>query len=306
MAQNNIDPTLWPSLPYDEWSSTRETVHMWTQIVGKVKLVLCAPENHWWHVALYVTPLGLTTGPIPYETITFQIDFDFVCHQLRIVTSTANAEVITLEPKSVRTFYEEFTEALDRLGIHIKIDTLPREVPHPIRFDEDIIHSSYDAAAVEKFRTVLIQCDRAFREFRGRFCGKSSPVHFFWGSFDIAETRFSGRMYEIQNADGSITEISEDVSLGYWPGSESYPKAAFYAYSLPAPEGYYQSSIDPEGAHYDEQLGEFVLEYEAVRTMLDPQQAILEFAQSTYESAANLANWDRTHLERVILEPIPN
>jgi len=306
MAPSKSDPTLWPSLPYQEWSSTCETVHMWTQIVGKLKLELCAPENHWWHVALYVTPLGLTTGPIPYETFTFQVEFDFSCHQLRIVTSAAKAEIITLEPKSVRKFYLEVMEALGRLNIKIRIDTLPREVPHPIRFEEDIVHSSYDKVAMEKFRTILNQCDRAFREFRGRFCGKSSPVHFFWGGFDLAETRFTGKVKEIQNADGNATTFAEEHSVGFWPGSEFYPTAGFYAYALPPPVGYYQSSIDPEGARYDETLGEFVLDYEAVRTLPDPYQAIIAFAQSTYEAAANLGNWDRSNLEKVILERIPS
>jgi Family of unknown function (DUF5996) len=300
------DTSLWPSLAYEEWSSTCETVHMWTQIIGKVKLELCSPENHWWHVALNVTPLGLTTGPIPYELITFQVDFDFVSHQLKVVTSTAKTETIKLEAKSVRTFYFEFIEALSRLDISVNIDTLPREVANPIRFDEDTIHSSYDATAVENFRNVLIQCDQVFREFRGRFCGKSSPVLFYWGGFDLAETRFSGRMYEKQNADGSVAEYAEEHSMGFWPGSENNPKAVFYAYALPPPDGYYQSGIEPEGAYYDEKLGEFVLEYDRVRTMPNPSQAILAFVQRTYEAAADLAKWDRDKLERVILEPIPN
>ncbi len=296
---------FWPALSYEEWSATCETLHMWMQIVGKVKLALCPPENHWWHVALHLTPRGLTSGPIPFDHLTFQIDFDLVSHELWIASSTGNRAALKLEAKSVRDFYFEFMTALQMLGITMEIEMLPKEVTNPIRFDEDTTHASYDTRQVEKFREILTGCDRAFREFRGLFCGKSSPVHFFWGSFDLSITRFSGRMLPPAPAAGQKASVSEEFSLGFWPGSESYPKPAFYAYAVPPPEGYYASAIKPAGAGFDTKLGEFVLEYDLVRSLDDPHQAILDFAQSTYARAAELGKWDREHLESTPLEPIP-
>ncbi|MEO6939684.1 MAG: DUF5996 family protein [Candidatus Kapaibacterium sp.] len=297
---------LWPALPYEEWSATCETLHLWMQIVGKVKLALCPPENHWWHVALHLTARGLTSGPIPFEHITFQIDFDLVSHELLIASSVGNREAIKLEAKSVRDFYFEFMAALQVLGISVKLDTMPKEVTNPIRFDEDTTHASYDASQVEKFREILTGCDRAFREFRGLFCGKSSPVHFFWGSFDLTLTRFSGRMLLPSPAAEPKESVSEEFSLGFWPGSETYPEPGFYAYAVPPPEGYYGSSIKPTGAQFDTKLGEFLLKYDLVRSLADPHQAILDFAQSTYAHAADLGKWDRGHLECTPLEPIPS
>lgn len=295
----------WPTVEYSSWAETCETLHMWVQIVGKLKLELCPPVSHWWHVALHVTTRGLATGPIPYQDISFEIEFDLIAHELRIATSSAKEAIIKLEPKSVKQFYLEFKSALDGLGIAVKIDTMPKEVMHPIVFDQDTQHASYDKQAIEDFRTVLVNCDRAFREFHAKFCGKSSPVQFFWGSFDLSAVRFSGRIVASTNSDGSQSEIEEEYAVGFWPGSESYPKAAFYAYASPPPEGYYALPIQPNDARFDEKLNEFILDYEFVRASNDPHRTILAFAQSTYEALANLSGWDRAHLERVILEPIP-
>jgi hypothetical protein len=301
----NTDAELWPQLEYAEWSETCETIHMWTQILGKLKLRLCTPDSHWWFVALAPTPRGLTTGSIPYESITFQVDLDFIHHELKIETSNARTIIRPLIAQSVKSFYFEFMDALEALEIRVTIDTTPKEVPHPIPFDEDTTHASYDRQAVESFQKVLTNCDRALKKFHARFCGKSSPLHFFWGSFDLTLTRFSGRhVLTNEKAEGE-KEIEEEFAIGFWPGNESYPNAAFYAYAMPAPAGFYGATIQPSAARFDKKLGEFVLDYDAVRSLEDPQQAIIEFAQSCYEAAAILGNWDRKHLEQLILEPIP-
>ncbi len=295
----------WPLLEYSAWKQTCTTLQLWSQIVGKIKIALCTPESHWWHVALHVTQRGLTSGPIPYREEVFEIVFDFVRHHLTIATNSGQTREIKLEAKSVKTFYSELCDALSSLGIDVKIDTLPKEIANPVPFDRDETHESYDAKSVEDFRTVLLNCDRAFRQFQAKFCGKSSPVLFFWGSFDLTAVRFSGRNLPAKDANAAQAEVEEEFALGFWPGSETYPKAAFYAYAIPAPEGYYASSVKPKDACFDKNLGELILDYDAVRNSSDPYAAILEFADSTYEALAEIANWDRKHLERVILEPIP-
>ena len=295
----------WPSLPYTDWAETCETIHAWTQIIGKVKMALSVPENHWWHVALQVTPRGISSGTIPFESRTFQIDLDLVSHELRIITSDAKIEIVKLEAKTVKVFYAEFLEAMARAGISMKIDTLPKEVKDPIRFDEDTVHASYDRKSVEKFRNILVSCDRTLREFRAKFCGQTSPVHFFWGSFDLALSRFSGKTAPQKSEGGKTTQVSQDFSVGFWPGSPSYPKPAFYAYALPPPEAYYDSIISPKQARFDAKLGEFILDYDDLILLDDPKQAILEFAESTYVAAADLGNWDRDQLECLVLEHIP-
>jgi Family of unknown function (DUF5996) len=290
---------LWPALPLAEWEDTLHTLHMWTQIVGKVRLGLAPLQNHWWNGALYVTTRGLTTSPIPYKGEAFEIQFDFVDHRLDILTSFGRQQALALEPKSVAAFYKEFLEAIRAAGIEISIDMKPQEVPNPIPFDQDEAHRSYDPEYANRLWRILLSTAMVFEEFRAGYMGKASPVHFFWGSFDLAYTRFSGRVAPPRK--GIITSEAyshECSSVGWWPGGGDVKGAAFYAYTSPAPEGYSRQAVRPDAAHYDDALGEFILMYDDVRRAPSPRQAILDFAQSAYEAGANLAKWDRKLLER--------
>ena len=294
-------PDVWPALPLDAWRDTYATLHMWTQIVGKVRTTLSPPVNHWWHSTLYVTARGLTTSPIPYGTRTFEVSFDFIDHNLLIQTSDGMSKALGLFPRSVAEFYHEFLSALRALDLEVTINPLPQEVPNPIRCDEDDVHASYDPEYAHRCWRILVQADRVFKQFRGRFLGKCSPVHFFWGSFDLAVTRFSGRRVpERPGADRVTREAySHEVSsCGFWPGSGPIQEAGFYAYAVPKPEGFASAAIRPTSAWYSAELGEFLLRYDDVRRADDPDATLLDFLQSTYEAAADLAGWDRAALER--------
>ncbi len=294
-------PECWPSLPLDSWKDTCATLHMWTQIVGKVRLALTPLVNHWWNVPLYVTARGLTTSLIPYGERSFELRFDFLKHQLVLETSDGALKALPLAPKSVAAFYQEFMNMLRREDINVKIWRMPVEIQNPIPFDEDRIHTSYDAESVEKFWRILVSVDAIFKEFRARFIGKSSPVHFFWGSFDLAVTRFSGRRApERPGADKMTREAySHEVSsVGFWPGASGMSDAAFYSYAAPEPNGFKQAPVHPKAAAYNATLGEFLLQYEDVRKAESPSASLLQFCQSTYDAAASLGNWDRGALER--------
>jgi hypothetical protein len=296
---------VWPELNYADWKDTCATLHMWTQIVGKIRLTLTPWTNHSWHVTLYVTARGLTTSPIPHGTDTFEIRFDFVDHQLRILKSDGAQRSIELKPRSVADFYKAVMAALDELKLPVKIDILPNEIPNPIPFDQDEQHRSYDPEYANRFWRVLVQADRVFKEFRSRFCGKCSPVHFFWGAPDLAVTRFSGRAAPkhpggIPHLPDAITReaYSQEVSsLGFWPGADVMPMPIFYSYAYPEPQGFSGAKVKPDAACYNAQFHEFVLPYDAVRTAKSPDDVLLEFAQSTYDSASQLGNWDRAALE---------
>jgi Family of unknown function (DUF5996) len=274
---------------------------MWTQVVGKVRLALSPLVNHWWEVPLYVSARGLTTSPVPYEGGIFEAEFDFLKRQLRIHTSENTSKSIALAPRSVADFYHEFMAVLGSLGIHAKVWPMPVEVPNPIAFDRDTQHSSYDSKPVEQFWRVLVLADTVFKEFRSQFVGKNSPVHFFWGSFDLAVTRFSGRRAPPRDGADSITREAyshEVISAGFWPGAGDINGAAFYAYAAPEPLGFAEARVRPPEAFYHPQLREFVLMYDVVRQCASPRTALLDFLQSTYEAGANLAKWDRAELER--------
>ena len=274
---------------------------MWTQIIGKTRMAREPLVNHWWNVTLYVTPLGLTTGSIPYHGKTFEIEFDFVCHRLRIRTSEGSEHVIRLYARSVADFYAEYMAGLRSLGLEIRIGKTPAEFDDVTPFDQDQHHASYQEDYVERFRRILIQVDRIFKKFRAPFLGKCSPVHFFWGSFDLAVTRFSGRRAPEQpNADHMTREgyFHEVISCGFWPGDRRFKNAAFYSYTAPAPAGLSDEPVRPQAGYWDKQLGEFFLKYDDARAAQSPEAAILDFCQSTYEAGAKLAKWDRTALER--------
>src|SRR6201987_1367455 len=291
----------WPALPYAEWKDTCETLHMWTQIVGKGRLALSPFINHWWEVPFYVSARGLTTSAIPYPAGVFEAEFDFIEHALRIETSTGETDVLDLGPKSVASFYKEFMASLKSLGIDVKIWPMPVEVPNPIRFDQDTTHASYDPAYAERFFHILVTLNPIFQEFRGRFIGKDSPVHFFWGSFDLAVTRFSGRRAPERPGADRITReaYSHEVSsVGWWPGGGDVANPAFYAYVAPEPTGFNDYPVKPEQARYNEQIKEFLLPYEDVRRAASPEEAVRAFLESTYATAADKAGWDRAALER--------
>ena len=308
---SNTPQAIWPELPTAAWRETYATLHLWTQIIGKVRLVRSPWLNHSWHVALYVTARGLTTSPIPDGHRTFQIDLDFIDHALRISTSDGAERQFTLARQSVASFYAATMTALADLGIHVTIDEMPNELPEPIRFSEDTAHAAYDPDAVERFLQILVNADRVFKQFRTGFLGKASPVHFFWGSFDLAVTRFSGRraprhpggVPNLPDAVASEAYSHEVSSAGFWPGSGAVDYPAFYSYTYPKPAGFRTTRVKPEAAFFSEALGEFVLPYDAVRTAENPDQALLDFLQSTYEAAAIAAKWDRDALERALGEP---
>ena len=300
-ASSSVVYDPWPALPLAEGQDTYATLHMWTQIVGKVRLALAPPVNHFWEVTLYVSARGLTTSAIPYERGIFEIEFDFLHHNLVIQTSQGTSKTIPLAPRSVADFYKEFMAALESLGIHVKIWHIPVEVPNPIAFDKDFTHASYDRDAVSRFWHALISVDTIFKEFRGRFIGKDSPVHFFWGSFDLAVTRFSGRRAPEREGADPITREAyshEAISAGFWPGGGDVQGAAFYAYAAPEPEGFSKSAVVPPQAFYHPQVKEFLLMYDDVRKAASPRTMLLDFLQSTYEAGADLGKWDRAALER--------
>ena len=290
----------WPSLQPATWAETCATLHMWSQVVGKVRLALAPPENHWWHVALYVTARGLTTSPIPYRGGAFEIAFDFIEHRLTIDTSEGGRKVIALTPQTVAEFYRLVMAALSDLGIDVRIWPMPVEVPSPIRFDRDTQHGAYDARAANQFWRALVEIAAVLRVFRGRFIGKSSPVHFFWGSFDLAVTRFNGRRTDVKAGADRMTREAyshEVTSAGFWPGAAPAMDAVFYAYAVPEPPGYKAAPAGPAAAFYSADLGEFVLKYDDVRTSSSPGDTLLDFLQSTYEAGAGLAKWNRAELE---------
>jgi len=295
----------WPALPLDEWADTYATLHMWTQIIGKIRLARAPMVNHWWQVALYVTARGLTTGPIPDGQRVFQIDFDFIDHRLAIETSTGNRRELPLESRPVADFYRDVFAALGALDIDVRIWTRPVEVEQSIPFEQDRQHATYDPEHARRLFTVLMHTDRVLKRARSGFLGKCSPVHFFWGSFDVAFTRFSGRRAPphpggVPNiADWVVREAysHECASCGFWPGGGAVPEAAFYAYAYPEPAGFKEFPIRPAEAYYTAEMREFVLPYERVRAAADPERMLLEFFQSTYEAAAERGGWDRAALE---------
>ena len=298
---NLLEQESWPALPLQEWQETYSTLHMWTQIVGKVRLALSPMVNHWWQVPLYVTPRGLTTSAIPYGKRSFEILFDFIDHQLAILDSDGRIKTLALAPRSVADFYSELTASLRALNIEVKIWPVPVEVPNPIPFAEDREHASYDAGRAHTFWRVLATVDALLKQFRGGFVGKCSPVHFFWGSFDLAVTRFSGRRAPERPGADRITREAyshEVISHGFWPGGGDVKGAAFYAYTAPQPDGFAEHRVRPENASYNSKLGEFILMYDDVRSAAAPDVALLQFLQSTYEAGATLAGWDRAPLER--------
>ena len=291
----------WPALPLAEWKPTLDTLHMWTQIVGKVRLVQSPLVNHWWNVPLYVTPRGLTTGIIPHGKRSFEIDFDFIDHLLRVRTGEGTTRTLSLAPRSVADFHRELMAMLDGLDLSVSIHGTPDEVDEPIPFALDETHNSYEAEYAQRHWRILLQADRVLKEFRSRFIGKCSPVHFFWGSFDLAVTRFSGRRAPpMPDADAITREgySHEVISHGFWAGSGNIQEPAFYSYTAPQPDGLPQAAIRPAKAFYNPETTGFILPYEVVRKSADPDSVLLEFLQSTYEAGANLAKWDRAALER--------
>jgi hypothetical protein len=299
-----LNSDLWPELPLEAWQDTYHTLHMWTQIVGKVRLALCPPVNHWWEVALYVNARGLTTSPMPYANGIVEIQFDFINHQLVIQTSENTSRVLALAPRTVADFYRDFVAALAALRVEVKIWKMPMEIPDPIPFDQDTIHASYDPEYANRLWRMLVRCDAIFKEFRAAFIGKASPVHFFWGSFDLAVTRFSGRRAPERPGADSITREAyshEVISAGFWPGAGDIKGAAFYAYAAPEPAGFAQHPVSPREAFYHPQLKEFFLMYNDVRRAYSPRGALMEFLQSTYDAGADLGHWNRKELERATL-----
>jgi len=302
----------WPALPFAPWRKTAATLQLWTQVVGKIRLARTPWLNHSWHVALYVSARGLTTGPIPDGDRVFEIEFDFIDHVLWLRTSDGHVRQVMLRPMAVAEFYADVMAALADLGIKVVIDTMPTEIAGAVRFEKDRLNKDYDRDAVHRFWRVLVATDRVFAHFRTGFLGKTSPVHFFWGSFDLAVTRFSGR--GAPRHPGGVPFLSDEVaaeayshevsSAGFWPGSNGpvdYP--AFYSYAYPAPPGFAEAKVQPEAAFFSKLLGEFVLPYEAVRTAPDPDAALMAFLQTTYAAAADLAKWDRSALECHLGEP---
>jgi Family of unknown function (DUF5996) len=296
---------VWPSLPLEAWADTCATLHMWTQIVGKIRLAQSPWINHGWHVTLYVTSRGLTTSPIPHGLRTFQIDFDFVGHRLIVQSSDGGTGGFALEPQSVASFYGRLMKELNGLDLPVKVYAVPNEVAEPIAFAQDEIHRAYDPQYANRFWRALVQADRVFKIFRGRFIGKCSPVHFFWGAPDLAVTRFSGR--PAPPHPGGIPHLPDRVtrdayshevsSCGFWPGGGAIPYAAFYSYAYPEPAGFSAAPAGPEGAFYSSDFREFVLPYDVVRQSASPDETLLSFLQATYEAAADLGRWDRAALE---------
>jgi len=303
--------SAWPELPLHEWQDTYTTVHMWTQIVGKIRLMQSPHMNHWWQVALYLTARGLTTSPIPYGLRTFEIDFDFVDHQLILSTNDGSIRSFELAGRSVADFYQELLKALRSVGMNIKIWTTPVEVAERIPFEDDSVHASYDSEYAQRCWRIMAQTDRVLKQFRSRFIGKCSPVHMFWGAFDMAVTRFSGRRAPEHHggvpalADFIVREAySHEVSsCGFWPGGGVIQEPAFYAYAYPEPNGFKRAAVEPKQVFYSSELNEFILPYDVVRESENPDEVLLSFLQSTYEAAANLGKWDRGALEQEVSNP---
>ena len=293
--------SVWPELRWEDWSETADTLHMWTQIIGKVRLALMPLQAHWWNVPLYVSARGLSTAAMPYGDEFLEIEFDFVRHELLFRLSTGASAAMVLRGQSVAGFYAEFQRTLIELGCEISIWPVPVELAKPIAFAEDEVHASYDPEAAHRFWRVLMRVDQVLQKFSSRFVGKVSPVHFFWGSFDLAVTRFSGRSAPAREGADAVTleaYSQEVISAGFWPGNGGYGKAAFYCYAAPAPKGLDVAAIEPGEAFYDRGLGEFILLYEEVRRSASPEEMLMEFLESTYGAAADLAGWDRKALER--------
>lgn len=291
----------WPELSLKDWKPTYHNLHMWTQMVGKVRLELSPKTNHWWNVPLYVDARGLTTSPIPYGKDVFEIRFDFIDHKLIVDRCDGRRRVLALEPRTVADFYSEFMSTLRSLDLDIAIYAKPVEVVDPIPFAEDTLYRAYDADAAYRFWRIVTSCDSVFKQFRAWFVGKSSPVHFFWGSFDLCVTRFSGRRAPERPGADSITREAyshEVISAGFWPGGGEVKGAAFYAYAAPEPPGFAEEKVKPAAAFYHPGMKEFLLMYDDVRLAASPREALLGFLQSTYEAGANLARWDRRELER--------
>ncbi|HET6411293.1 MAG TPA: DUF5996 family protein [Anaeromyxobacter sp.] len=296
----------WPDLPLSSWRKTRDTLHMWTQIVGKTLLARAPEQNHWWHTALRVSSRGLSGPPVPCGTQALDLEFDFVQHVLAIRTSDGHATAMPLAPRTVRSFYQEYVGLLSAHGVDVRIWTTPVEVPDPIPFDRDEVHRDYDAEWANRFWQVLRRCDAVLKDLAGSFCGKQSPVHFFWGSFDLAATRFSGRRAPPRPDADRVTREAyshEVLSFGFWPGGATANGVAvdepvIYAYAAPEPKGFREAAIRPAAARYDPRLGEFLLPYAAVRAASDPAKEVRVFCESVYEAGATLGGWDRAVLER--------
>ncbi|HUY20183.1 MAG TPA: DUF5996 family protein [Candidatus Binataceae bacterium] len=295
----------WPSLPLKAWQETYATLQLWTQVVGKIRLAQAPPINHWWQVALYVTCRGLTTSPIPYGARTFQIDFDFIDHRLTIQTSDGAAASMALQPQSVADFYREIMDRMRSLGLAVRIWSMPVEIERPTRFEADHEHGAYDAEYAHRFWRILVQADRILTSFRAGFIGKVSPVHFFWGSFDLAVTRFSGRLAPVHPGAPNVADrvtreaYSHEVSsCGFWPGGGPIDGPIFYSYAYPQPPGFAEARVKSNSAGYRRELGEFILPYDDVRRADAPDAVLLDFLQSTYQAAAELGHWDRGSLER--------
>jgi len=304
------DVAAWPDLPYSSWRDTATTLQLWTQIIGKVRLSLTPWVNHGWQVPLYVTARGLGTSPIPFGTEIVEVEFDFIGHHLLARTSRGDERTLALEPQLVADFYVGVRELLNQLGVPVQINELPCELPEPLRFPDDRVHGAYDADAAHRYWRALVQADRVFKLFRSGFLGKVSPVHFFWGSFDLAVTRFSGR--EAPPHPGGVPHLPDAVareayshevsSAGFWPGSDVFPRAAFYSYAYPEPPGYRAHAVTP-GAAFDQSLGEYILPYDTLRVAGDPDAKLLDFLSTSYAAAADGGNWDRAALECALGEP---
>jgi Family of unknown function (DUF5996) len=306
MTDTPADALTWPDIPFAAWADTCNTLHLWTQVVGKVRMALTPLVNHWWNVTLYVTSRGLSTSLIPCGTRAIDIAFNFVAHELVMSCSDGRSERFALEPMTVADFYAGVMQLLQVLDVDVHIWTMPSELAGAVPFEHDRTHAQYDARAVERFWRALVQADRVLKAFRARFIGKASPVHFFWGSFDLAATRFSGRT--APPPERAVPNLSpwvmaeayshEVSSCGFWPGNGGYGLAAFYVYAYPEPVGYGDTKLSTPGAFYDQRLGEFILPYDSVRSASDPDALLLGFLQETYAAAATLADWDRAALER--------
>jgi hypothetical protein len=303
MLNANVVDDLWPALPYDAWKDTYATLHMWTQVVGKVALAQAPPLNHSWAVALQVTPRGLSTRTLPHGHRSFAIHFDLIEHQLEIRASDGDTRALALQPQTVAAFYREVMATLDAMGLAVKIWPMPVEVPSPIRFDQDTVHRAYDPVYANRCWRILLQITRVLTESQCEFVGKNSPVHFFWGSFDLAVTRFSGKPAPPREGPAFMRDAysHEVISHGFWPGGGPVLEPVFYSYAVPEPLGLKEAQVRPEATYYHRALGEFILPYEAVRAAALPDQAILEFVDSTYDRAATLGGWDRAALDRARL-----
>jgi hypothetical protein len=302
------DSDRWPALPWDDWKNTCETLHMWTQVVGKVKLELAPFLNEWWQVAFALTARGMTTGLIPYRGSAFQVEFDFIDHNLLIQSDGGITKSLALAPRTVADFYGDFMDTLNAIGIEVSINPLPSEVPNPIPFDQNQVNRSYDPDPVNRWWRIQVRTENVLQRYRSTFVGKSSPIHFFWGSFDLNTARFSGRPAPAPEGMPRFFQVAEDqenVACGFWPGNPNaagvtFGEPAFYSYVYPSPDGYSDVSVQPSAAHFDKNLGEFILRYEDVRQSDSPEEDLLAFFQSTYEAAADLAGWDRGRLEKAV------